>query len=141
MDGRTKSGHGDVRGGMQLCPICAVEARATTALSAEHIRTRLAEEFSAAVPAALPLDDYQLRQCPTCELVFADPMRAGGAEFYRWVTSFPAYHAEARWEWGPLRRILAPWKQASLPEFRCGAGKFLAAIADLKPVDAPGLDR
>src|SRR6185295_20221529 len=97
---------------MQLCPICAIEARATTALSAAHIRTRLVEEFSAAVPAALPLGDYQLRQCDTCELVFADPMRAGSGEFYRWVTSFPAYHAEARWEWGVLRRILIARKHA-----------------------------
>src|SRR5258705_3995432 len=114
MDGRIKSGHGHVRGGMQFCPICAVEARATTALSAEYIRTRLAEEFSAVVPATLPLDDYQLRQCTTCALVFADPMRAGGSAFYRWVTSFPVYHAEARWELGVLRRILAERKEARL---------------------------
>jgi hypothetical protein len=123
---------------MQLCPICAVEARATIALSAEHIRTRLAEEFSAAVPAALPLDDYQLRQCTTCELVFADPMRAGGSEFYRWVTSYPAYHAEARWEWGCLRRIPTERKQARLLGARLRGRQILAVIADLKHVDAQG---
>jgi len=39
---------------MQLCPICAVEARATTVLGSDEIRARLTEEFGAAVPRALP---------------------------------------------------------------------------------------
>ena len=38
-------------------------------------------------------------ECERCTLVFADPMRPGDVPFYEWVSSFPAYHAESRWEW------------------------------------------
>ena len=125
---------------MQLCPVCAGAARATAALDAEHIRQRLVEEFGASVPPAMPVADYEMRQCDACGLVFADPMRAGSLEFYQWVASFPAYHAEARWEWGVVRRILKQRARANLLELGCGQGKFLNAIADLRHVDAQGID-
>src|SRR5262245_16541941 len=125
---------------MQLCPICAMEAWATIDLGAGEIRARLTEEFGTAVPAALAVGDYRLHQCGGCGLVFADPMRSGSAEFYRWVTSFPAYHAESRWEWSVVRRILEQRSQAKLLELGCGEGKFLAAIADLTRITAQGID-
>src|SRR5882672_4736086 len=125
---------------MELCPVCAGAARATATLGAEHIRERLSEEFSARVPPAVPVADYEMRQCSACHLVFADPMRAGSAQFYQWVTSFPAYHADARWEWGVVRRILRQRAGSRLLELGCGEGKFLSAIADLKHVDAQGID-
>ena len=125
---------------MQLCPVCAAAARATATLGAEHIRERLAEEFGAPAPSAIAVADYEMRQCGACKLVFADPMRAGSTEFYQWVTSFTAYHADARWEWGVVRRILKERTRGKLLELGCGEGKFLNAIADLKQLDAQGID-
>jgi SAM-dependent methyltransferase len=79
-------------------------------------------------------------RCEACDLVFADPMRAGDAAFYRWVTSFPHYHAEDRWEWGALRQVLSARGPTRLLELGCGEGIFLASLAGLKNVDAEGID-
>ena len=125
---------------MRPCPVCSAPSRVTVELGAAHIRERLAEEFAAPVPSSLSIADYAMRQCSACELVFADPMRAGNNEFYRWVTGFPAYHAEARWEWSMMKRRLVRRGPTKLLELGCGEGKFLSSIADLKQVQAQGID-
>jgi SAM-dependent methyltransferase len=101
----------------------------------------LAEEFGETPPSCLALIDYEMRECERCTLVFADPMRPGDAPFYEWVSRFPAYHADARWEWGAMRRLLEQQqKPVQLLELGCGDGRFLASLADLKHVEAMGID-
>jgi SAM-dependent methyltransferase len=121
------------------CPVCAGEARAVMRLGASEIRSRLADEMAPAPPVLL-IADYEMRQCISCGLVFADPMQPGDAAYYEWVTSFPQYHADARWEWGAMRRLLAARGRARILDIGCGDGKFLASVADLAGVDALGID-
>jgi SAM-dependent methyltransferase len=129
-----------MRGIMESCPVCAGEARVDLRLDAAYIRARLARELGAAVPPDVAIGDYALRRCGACDLVFADPMRAGDAAFYRWVTAVPHYRAEDRWEWGAVRRILAGRGPTRLLELGCGEGLFLASLAGLKHVQAEGID-
>ena len=125
---------------MRLCPVCAGRSRPTAAYCAEQIRRGLADDFGEHPPESVSLVDYELRECLRCTLVFADPMRAGDVPFYEWVSRFPVYHADARWEWSAVRRLLEQRKSVQLLELGCGDGKFLAFLADLKHVDAKGID-
>jgi SAM-dependent methyltransferase len=100
-----------------------------------------AEGFGETPPSCLALTDYEMRECECCTLVFADPMRPGDIPFYEWVSRFPAYHADARWEWAAMRRLLEQQqKSVHLLELGCGDGRFLASLADLKHVEAMGVD-
>jgi 2-polyprenyl-3-methyl-5-hydroxy-6-metoxy-1,4-benzoquinol methylase len=125
---------------MPLCPVCAGESRPTATYGAELIRLLLADEFGEKPPAHLTLPDYEMHECERCTLVFADPMRPGDVLFYEWVAGFPSYHAESRWEWSAVHRVLEQKKSVQLLELGCGEGKFLASLADLKHVDAMGID-
>lgn len=125
---------------MPSCPVCGGEAPQTALLDAALIGARLKDELGAAVPRTIAIPGYTMRQCRACTLVFADPMQAGDAAYYKWVTSFPHYHAEDRWEWGVVRRLLAERGPTKLLELGCGEGRFLASLGDVKNVDAEGID-
>jgi len=125
---------------MRLCPVCAGSSRLHATYCAERIRLLLAEDFGEAPPACVSLADYEMLECERCTLVFADPMRPGDVPFYEWVSSFPAYHAESRWEWGAMHHMLEQRKSVQLLELGCGDGRFLASLADLKHVEATGID-
>ena len=122
------------------CPVCAGEARAVMAIGANEIRTRLAQEMPAPVPEALAIADYEMRECASCGLVFADPMQSGDAPYYEWVTGFPQYHASARWEWRAMRRLLKGRGHARILDIGCGDGTFLAFVADLPGIEVLGID-
>jgi SAM-dependent methyltransferase len=109
-------------------------------LAAAKIRARLDEALPSPVPAALPISDYEMRECGKCGLVFADPMQPGDAVYYEWVTSFPEYHAEARWEWRATRRLLETRGCARILDIGCGDGKFLASVMDLPGIEVLGID-
>jgi SAM-dependent methyltransferase len=109
-------------------------------LAAADIRARLDGELPTPVPAALAIADYEMRECGKCGLVFADPMQPGDAAYYEWVTSFPEYHAEARWEWRAMRRVLETRGHARILDIGCGDGKFLASVTDLPGLEALGID-
>jgi 2-polyprenyl-3-methyl-5-hydroxy-6-metoxy-1,4-benzoquinol methylase len=125
---------------MERCPVCGGEAAAVLRLDAAHIAARLKDELGADVPADVAIADYAMRECSACGLVFADPMLAGDGAYYRWITGFPDYHAQDRWEWGVVRRLLAERGPARLLELGCGEGRFLASLSDLKNVTAEGID-
>ena len=125
---------------MPLCPVCAGESRPTATYDAGQIRLLLTDELGEKPPAYLALSNYEMRECERCTLVFADPMLPGDVLFYEWVARFPSYHAEARWEWSVVRRVLEQKKSVQLLELGCGEGKFLASLADLNHVDAMGID-
>ena len=122
------------------CPVCAGEARAVMALSADEIRARLAQGIPEPAPAALAIADYEMCECASCGLVFADPMQSGDAAYYEWVTGFPQYHADARWEWRAMRRLLGERGRARILDIGCGDGKFLASVADLPGIEVLGID-
>lgn len=125
---------------MRLCPVCAGHSRPGATYCAEQIRLLLADDFGEAPPSCVSLSDYEMRECTHCTLVFADPMRPGDVLFYEWVSRFPAYHADARWEWTAMRRLLEQRKSVHLLELGCGDGRFLASLADLRHVKAMGID-
>ena len=126
---------------VERCPVCEGQARAVMTLRAGEIRACLAEAMGAAVPDNLVIADYEMRQCQACSLVFADPMLPGDFAFYQWVTGFPHYHADARWEWGAMRRLLAARAgPGRLLDVGCGDGKFLASLKPLKSLEASGID-
>jgi SAM-dependent methyltransferase len=126
---------------MPPCPVCAGQSRPTATYGAEKIRGLLAKDLGEAPPDSVAIANYEILECLQCTLVFADPMLAGGAAFYEWVSRFPAYHAHARWEWAAMHGLLQGRKSAvHLLELGCGDGKFLASLAGLKHVRAMGID-
>ena len=123
------------------CPVCGGAARVERRLPADETRRRLGEVFGRPPPDAIAIADYRLLECGACGLVFADPMEAGSAEFYRWLTGFEKYHAGERWEWRKTKELLSagPGGQ-SLLEIGCGTGRFLATISGLEGLSAAGID-
>ncbi|MEK9672221.1 MAG: class I SAM-dependent methyltransferase [Rhodospirillaceae bacterium] len=110
-------------------------------ITADEIRTGLAAVFAADPPAAAVPDDFDLCACRGCGLVYADPMTAGSAALYDWLTGFEKYHAHDRWEWDRLKDILrGEGRPIRLLELGAGRGDFLAELADLRTVAASGID-
>jgi SAM-dependent methyltransferase len=123
------------------CPVCSGAGRVIRHLPAAELARGLEAVFAAAPPAdAIPCD-YDLAECGGCGLVYADPMRAGGAALYDWLTSFAKYHAQGRWEWAKLKDLLtAEGRPLRLLELGAGQGDFLETLKDLDRVSAQGID-
>ncbi len=108
------------------CPVCRVESEIVYRLPAEEIRPRLAKHYRMEPSADIVDLDYGIASCPACTLVFADPMAAGSAAFYDWVTAIPGYHPKHRWEWGGIAARLSSWgRDVRLLEVGCGEGALL----------------
>jgi len=124
------------------CPVCGGVGRLEIALRNAEIRRMLGDVFGAPPPDTVEICDYSMHACNACGLVFAAPMRAGDAAFYRWVTGFERYVATHRWEWRAIRSILArERKPVRLLEVGCGEGAFLESLSDLGHVAAMGIDQ
>ena len=123
------------------CPVCSGSGTVLRRLGAEEIAHGLQAVFGQTPPAGAVPGDYDLVECAGCGLVYADPMRAGGAALYDWLTSFAKYHAQARWEWTRIRDILrAEGRPLRLLELGAGQGDFLETLRDLPQVAAQGID-
>ena len=123
------------------CPVCSGPGALVRRLGADEIRQGLEAVFGAPPPADAVPCDYDILRCGDCGLVHADPMRAGGAALYDWLTSFPKYHAQGRWEWARIRDLLqAEARPLRLLELGAGQGDFLATLKDLPQVTAQGID-
>lgn len=88
--------------------------------------------------------DYSLWRCDKCDLVYADPLKAGSDEFYTWVTNHEGYYPtkEApRWEWCQTVQWIQKNKIKSVLEIGCGEGAFLEyCMANLSNVECVGID-
>ncbi len=94
------------------------------------LRFGLEAVFGAAPPSGAVPGDYDLVECTACGLVYADPMLAGGGALYDWLTSFPKYHAQGRWEWAKLKELLvAEGRPVRLLELGAGQGDFLPRMS------------
>ncbi len=123
------------------CPVCAGPGAVIRHLGADEIARGLTAVFGAAPPAGAVPGDYDIVRCADCGLVYADPMLAGGAAFYDWLTGFAKYHAQGRWEWARIKDVLADEGRAlRLLELGAGQGDFLATLSDLPQISAEGID-
>ncbi|HAD87990.1 MAG TPA: hypothetical protein DCG48_11565 [Rhodospirillaceae bacterium] len=123
------------------CPVCSSPGRVLRRLPASELAGGLEAVFGAAPPSGAVPGDYDLVECTACGLVYADPMLAGGGALYDWLTSFPKYHAQGRWEWAKLKELLvAEGRPVRLLELGAGQGDFLATLQDLPQVTAQGID-
>ena len=123
------------------CPVCSGPGAVIRRLGADEIARGLAAVFGQSPPADAVPGDYDIVRCVDCALVYADPMRAGGAVLYDWLTSFPKYHAQGRWEWARIKDVLAAEaRPLRLLELGAGQGDFLETLEDLPQVTAEGID-
>ena len=123
------------------CPVCSGAGRVLRRLPAGEIAEGLHAVFGKAPPPEAVPCDYDIAECAACGLVYADPMRAGGAVLYDWLTSFPKYHAQGRWEWAKLKDLVqGEGRPIRLLELGAGQGDFLATLKELPQVTAQGID-
>lgn len=123
------------------CPVCSGPGAVIRRLGAAEIARGLAAVFGQSPPAGAVPGDYDIVRCADCALVYADPMQAGGAVLYDWLTSFPKYHAQGRWEWARIKDVLAAEaRPLRLLELGAGQGDFLETLKDLPRVTAQGID-
>lgn len=123
------------------CPVCSGPGAVVRHLGAAEIARGLAAVFGQSPPAGAVPGDYDIARCADCALVYADPMQAGGAALYDWLTSFPKYHARGRWEWARIKDVLAAEaRPLRLLELGAGQGDFLETLKDLPRVTAQGID-
>jgi 2-polyprenyl-3-methyl-5-hydroxy-6-metoxy-1,4-benzoquinol methylase len=71
-------------------------------------------------------DQYNLSQCPQCELTYCDPMRAAESAFYETNAEY-----EDRWEFHWVaNRLEALALKGAVLDIGCGDGRFLSRVAD-----------
>jgi SAM-dependent methyltransferase len=123
------------------CPVCSGPGAVIRRLGADEIARGLAAVFGQSPPTDAVPGDYDIVRCADCALVYADPMQAGGAVLYDWLTSFPKYHAQGRWEWARIKGVLAAEaRPLRLLELGAGQGDFLETLKDLPRITAQGID-
>lgn len=122
------------------CPVCDSAAPIVRQLPAGEIRATLEGLFGAAMPQSVPAQDYALRECDGCGLVFADPMVAGDGAFYGWITAFERYHAGARWEWGVIKDQIRQAQSKTMLEIGAGAGRLMDFLGDVAGLSCVGID-
>lgn len=116
------------------CPVCGGAAKPVMDLSHTRARQQISALFGEPLPAEITFSDYTMMECEKCSLVFANPMVAGGAEYYGWITSRPGYSAGQRWEWGKIANILAGYLSPhhgplKVLEVGCGNGILMEYLS------------
>jgi SAM-dependent methyltransferase len=99
--------------------------------------------YQATPPAEAVECDYALWECVETGLQFAWPMVPGNARFYEWVSSFPSYYPQGRWEYRRVSELLASRKSQSnfsVLDVGCGKGDFLRSLNSLSEEKRFGLD-
>lgn len=122
------------------CPVCNGPAPVVRQLPASEIRATLEDLFGAAMPQSVPAQDYAMRECEGCGLVFADPMMAGDGAFYGWITSFDRYHAGARWEWRIIKEQVRQAHAKTMLEVGAGTGRLMDYLGDITGLTCVGID-
>ncbi|MDH5772429.1 MAG: class I SAM-dependent methyltransferase [Rhodospirillaceae bacterium] len=123
------------------CPICHKTGMSVMDLPARSARKQISAVFGAEVPDEIKIPDYTMLQCTGCGLVYANPMIAGGADYYGWITAQPKYSAGQRWEWGKIATALATHTgKTRVLEVGCGNGKLLQFLSANKNLALSGVD-
>ncbi len=105
------------------------DSRELRALSIEFLKDELGRYFRSKPPDdAIPID-YTLRECVISGLQFAYPMLPGNAKLYGWISSFPFYYPNNRWEYGHLMdHLLSRGPIDRVIDVGCGTGDFLNGV-------------
>ncbi|MFH1457236.1 MAG: class I SAM-dependent methyltransferase [Patescibacteria group bacterium] len=130
-----------------ICPICGSAIKIVKELKKEYIINNLLKYFDEENRNKIFLDslniiDYDLVKCKNCQLEFADPLQPGSNNFYSWITEYPIYYPEKRWEWQETINKIENEKKGNIEllEVGCGSGIFLEMLQDKKDIKAIGLD-
>lgn len=81
---------------------------------------------------------YQMRRCPSCEVVFSDPFKHPGAEWYAKFSSSDSYEGLGHWRFDWIRSLDFR-RGGRLLDVGCGAGHFVEA-ARVMGYAAEGVD-
>jgi 2-polyprenyl-3-methyl-5-hydroxy-6-metoxy-1,4-benzoquinol methylase len=125
------------------CPVCDFKGQSVCSLKTDFIRTQLQLYYNEPLPEQLELLDYEVLRCENCSLEWATPLQGGSDSFYQWITSYPSYYPEARWEWFTVIDQIKKTQTASeikILEIGCGSGKFLEMAQKIPNLEAFGLD-
>jgi SAM-dependent methyltransferase len=86
--------------------------------------------------------DYAELECEDCSLGYCEPMEPGGAAFYDWLYRAGEGHADGRWEFAALERILRSQLRPGTVgvDVGCGSGAFMERLRGIDGVRFLGLD-
>lgn len=127
---------------MVKCILCGANTLISEKYSVEDYVKGYAHHYGE-VPEGLFTDEYEMRMCDNCKLIFANPLKSGSNEFYEWVTKHESYYAKDRWEWHIISDYLKndTRHNIKLLEVGCGSGYFLEFLKINNPnVETVGVD-
>lgn len=129
---------------MKRCPICNSDSRKIRNYSKNDYISGYEHMYDEKIRGDMFTLDYSLWRCNNCDLVYADPLKAGSDEFYTWVTDHEGYYPTKetpRWEWMQTVDWIRKNKIKSVLEIGCGEGAFLEyCMANLDNVECVGID-
>jgi SAM-dependent methyltransferase len=85
------------------------------------------------------MDDYTLHHCPSCDVVFSDPMRGGDADWYEATYCVLQVAVDDRLRTYGRRALRGLPEHGRLLDVGCGAGAFVYH-ARARGLDAHGID-
>lgn len=127
---------------MVKCILCGADTHILEKYSIEDYIEGYTHHYGD-VPDGLFKDQYDMRICDNCKLIFADPLKSGSHEYYEWVTKQKGYYAKDRWEWHIISDYLNNDTRQDIKvlEVGCGAGYFLEFLKENNPnVHSIGVD-
>lgn len=94
-------------------------------------------------------DDYQIHRCASCELIYADPMKAGDVDYYQDQRFYKLKRIltekniqpslRTKWEFGRFLKF-NPGKNQKLLDIGCGEGQFLFHVKKKLGYDVHGVE-
>lgn len=131
-------------GGGKRCPICNSTGKRIRSYTKNDYVIGYGHMYNEKVSRDMFATGYSLFRCQKCDLVYADPLKAGSDEFYTWVTNHEGYYPtkEApRWEWKQTVKWIRKYGIRSILEIGCGEGAFLEYCkVELGSIECIGVD-
>jgi len=108
------------------------------------LRAELGKYFRSETPPEVVEVDYSLWRCAETGLEFSLPASPGNSAFYEWISGFPYYYPEVRWEYSRVADLLGndeKWlPDSKILDVGSGKGDFLQSLKLLRSNSKFALD-
>ena len=123
-------------------PLSAIQPQKLYDLPRSFLISKLSDYFQSRCPPRAVTCDYSIWRCAKTGLEFAWPPVPGNKVFYEWISQFPSYYPNARWEYAEaLSQIRARGiSDFSVLDVGCGSGRFLDSVRSQRPRRLLGVD-
>lgn len=125
---------------MIKCPICFSDSKMLYSLPSDYLKKKLNDFYHTYQFNELKINDYEMRICENCSLIFANPLIPGDNNFYNLVTKQNNYYTKFRWEYGKVMEIINKNAEKIILDIGCGDGYFLELLKNEKNIRGIGID-